>query len=370
MTTPPSTLDDDPSTTLEPPEALDREKALTLTACAAVAWCARGTRSGRDLVERLMQASAWASRARRHHDLAPLLPNEIVSAFDQPVDDWLPGGGGFALVEDGEPSAICLEIADAAGTSTLAEVEQSVIRTAMTNLNARADRESAYTTFRRFLVENAYASQSSAALAVQRVGLELGRVYGRVPEGSTLPLDGTLVFYPCPRCRWPMAVRGDAVSCHRSIPCLKDGARFVRRGNELLALGRHSPPEAICSAGMAALRPGVWRYTVLPGLVELDLAERLTAIPDVTVALWPDVDAYDLDVQRREVRWRIDVKDHRSALGLARHLAERPCTAPTWIVVPDDHADQVPILRRLVPAEAGYTFASVAQLVRLVRGAA
>lgn len=138
----------------------------------------------------------------------------------------------------------------------------------------------------------------------------------------------------------------------------------------IVALGPLKAPTPIPCDAHCALLPGIWRYTVLPGLEELDLAARLEQIPGVRVELWPYVDAYDLDVRLGDASWRVDVKDHAFANGLARHLVARPTLETTWIVVPDARRDQVALLRRGVPSDAGYRFASSSDFVRRVTGAA
>lgn len=357
---------------LDAPDALDREKALALASVAATAWCARGgngAQPGRHVIERLMSAASWVSRARRHHSLPAFGVAELVAAFWEPVGTWLPGGGSFVLVEDGQLTPICMDLANDAGGSPLAEVEQDVIRAAMNNLRGRVDEEAAYTAFRRFLVEHAHAEHADAAAALRQVGLDLAGVYQRVPVSAVTRMDGREVFFPCPRCGWPMHVQGSAVSCYRSPTCLAAGARFDLRDGSLVGLSKLPPPSPVSPEGMAALRPGVWRFTVLPGLEELALERRLREIEDVEVHLWPFVDAYDLDVRRGPLHWRIDVKDHSSVTSLARHLNEHPVREPTWIVVPEARREQVPRLQRLVDPDTQYFFADAREIVRRVKGA-
>ncbi|MDP2314351.1 MAG: hypothetical protein Q8P41_15725 [Pseudomonadota bacterium] len=353
-------------------EAVDREKALTLAALAAQAWCTRGgaqPEPGEQLVGHLMRASAWASRARAHRGLRPLSVADLVAAFEVPVADWLPGGGGFALMEDGLPTPICIELVDDAGTSALAEVEQRVILRAMDNLGTRTDAAEGYTTFRRFLVEHATAPHGDAARAVRAVGIDLSEVYEPVAAGAKLATPSGDVFYPCPRCGWPLAVRGSSLSCARSATCLAEGSWFRLEKQSVIPLGKLDSPQPRPCTGVAVLRVGVWRYTTLPGLAEIELATRLEEIAGVQVELWPFIDRYDLDVRLGEHQWRVDVKDQTSAMRLARHLAERPAREATWIVVPDARRDQVPILHRNVPPEARYLFAYSSEFVRRVKGA-
>lgn len=355
---------------LDASDAVDCEKALVLSAVAATAWCARGSGGsldGRQVLARMMLAASWVSRSRRHRDLPPLSVADLVDNFTKPVETWLPSAGTLVLVEDGQPTAVCDDLADDASGSPLAEVEQRVIRKAMDNLRGRPNEEAAYTKFRRFLVEHAHAQHSEAGMALMPVGLDLAQVYERVGGMAVARLEGRDVFFPCPRCRWPMAVLGTSVTCRRSPTCIAAGARFDLREGRLVPLSKLSAPTPKPVDGMAALRPGVWRFTVLPGLEELELERRLAAIDGVEIRLWPFVDAYDLDVRRGAGHWRIDVKDHSSATSLAQHLNEKPVTAPTWIVVPAIRRDQVSRLQRLVSADMGYRFADVHEIVRRVQ---
>ena len=358
--------------TMAAPEALDTDKALVLAASAAAAWCSRGTPAaapGRKLVESLMQAASWVSRARRHRQLAPIPVAELVDCFIRPSTEWLPGGPGVVLVEGGTASPICLELAEDSGTSPLAEVEQRVIETVMGNIAGRPDAAGVYRRFRRFIVEHAHARHADAVAEVGAVGVDLASVYGEVSVDARIVLRGEQQFYPCPRCRWPMRVAGAQVSCASSTTCLGAGARFTLREGALVALGPLESPSPVRCAGAAAVRVGLWRYTVLPGLEELDLGARLEGLPGVEVTLWPHLDQYDLDVRAGKERWRVDLKDYASAMGLARQLQARPVHEVTWVVVPDAKRGQIPVLQRLVPEEARYLFAHSSQFVREVRAA-
>ena len=196
----------------------------------------------------------------------------------------------------------------------------------------------------------------------------LAELYQEVSSHAVTAVDGRDCFYPCPRCRWPMKVTETQVRCASSSPCRQAGATFARSDDGLLALGKLPAPDPVPVAGWAALRQGVWRYTTLPGLEELDLERRLVKL-GADVELWPYVDRYDLDVRRGGQHWRVDVKDHASVPRLARHLADRPASESIWIVVPDSKRDQVPMLRSLVPPELGYRFASSSEFSRLVEAA-
>lgn len=359
------------SESLDAPEVLDLEKALALSARAAMAWCNRGDRDAQStpVTDALMQAAAWVARARRHQKQPPLSLRELVEAFETPIDEWLPSCDVLTLVEYGMATTDCEDLVEDMASSILEDIEQRVIRAAMHNLSGRLGEASTYTQFRRFLVEHAWASHEDAVRISLSVGLELNRLYEYIPGAARVSRDGAEFFYPCPRCRWPMSIRESLLSCRRSPSCLKAGAQFRLTANGLIALGRFVRPDPIPVAGNVSLRSGIWRYTVLPGLAELDLAARLEAVTDVEVQLWPYVDAYDLDVRRGEHHWCVDVKDYASVTALASHLRVHTPRRPTWIVVPDERKEQVSHLKRLVmqKTEIKYEFASSSELVRLVK---
>lgn len=364
----PSKITHQPSLALED---VDREKALALAAVAAVHWCARGTApSGTNakMLSYLMSAVAWVSRARRYRGLPALSVPKFVESLTVPLGDWLPGAPEESLVAAEEPTPFCLEVVDHAGSSQLEEVEQRVIKQALSNLAGRSNSSQLYREFRRFLIENAHADFATAATSILRVQLSLAEIYEPVSTGSLCNIDGTSMFYPCPRCGWPMFASDRLVSCRRSQSCVKAGARYRRHSSLLIALGALPPPCPVNSGSSVALRAGIWRYTTLPGLEELDLAARLGKIKGTEIELWPYLDAYDLDVRRAGSHWRVDVKDHVSTTGLSNHLRGRPATEPTWIVVPDRHRDQVAALQRNAQG-LGYSFASSSEFVSMVRRA-
>ena len=109
-------------------------------------------------------------------------------------------------------------------------------------------------------------------------------------------------------------------------------------------------PQAVPAKGHKALSRGIWRYTTIPGLPELDLYDRL-AERGLKVSLWPGLDAYDLLVEVNakrggRKRFKVDVKDYTSAPTLAKliHAQEGDRGGADWLVVPDYRAGQVHLL--------------------------
>jgi len=185
-----------------------------------------------------------------------------------------------------------------------------------------------------------------------------------VSEWPWCQLEGW--WYPCPMCRWPMRVveAGGEVE----VGCEAHRARGVhyRLSREqggrgvaplLIGTGKASGPVVglPASAEHLALSRPVWRYGVLPTLLEIELRDRLTGRAHVRVEMWPGElrpDEYDLkitaEVPGRRVRtWRVDAKDWASAAALADALLERePKPYPLLIVVPDYQAHEVAYLNQ------------------------
>ena len=187
-------------------------------------------------------------------------------------------------------------------------------------------------------------------------------------------------WFACPVCRWPMRItvhagrggsRTGSVRCfHR--PHTAWGAAFTFRIPDLgrppvlvpgsppgrPAAAEHTVlfpdttgqvPEPVPAEGHKALARGVWRWTTVPGLVEVALYDALVA-RGLGAQLWPDLDAYDLcvrvDAQGGGEEFRIDVKDYTSAILLAKKVQADSGDAggANWLVVPDYRESSLPLL--------------------------
>lgn len=356
---------------------LIRHKATSYLALAAVSWFKyiseeRGVSSAREALSSLSLAAAYVSRVNVAMGGDGLLTTkQLITAFGQPLSEWLIGGPKVILLEGDEPTPFCEDVALSAGSDPAAEVEQQILLTVMDGLGRRADGPARYTEFRRFLIENPVVEEGKARAQAVEVGIALSRLYEPIglecqPETAQEPC-----FYPCPRCGWPMRVSSltGRVAC-RAERCQKAGARFLLRDKKLVPMGRYHSPAPRPVDGVVRLLRGVWRYTLQPGLAERDLAKDLLRIPGVEVDLWPELDLYDLDVRYGDQRWRVDVKDHHSARSLAEHLRAREPRQPIYIVVPNDRKDQRQQLQRLCGTKGAYRFHTSSSFLRLVRKAA
>ena len=93
------------------------------------------------------------------------------------------------------------------------------------------------------------------------------------------------------------------------------------------------------------VRRGIQKFTVLPGISELNLYERLKSLSqeqhlDFSIELWPHLDRWDLLVTTPDGRcWAADMKDWSSPYKLAKAYDDKPPPVPSngevWIVFPD-----------------------------------
>jgi hypothetical protein len=137
---------------------------------------------------------------------------------------------------------------------------------------------------------------------------------------------------------------GNIIQCP-SMVCRSEGATFQQSGSSLMPLGKQKPSTAVPVNGRLRLRRGVWRYTLQPGLVELDLHKRLRRIPGVSVELWPELDRYDLRLRAGGSTWLVDVKDWTHASALAEYFRGSDGTEPLFVVLPNWHIEQLVVLR-------------------------
>lgn len=349
----------------------DLTVALAKCAVAAIRWHDRQL-EGVARLGAITDAMAWAGRAAGGR-LPARTVTDFLSLMKRPSVEYLPGADALPLVDEAGASDhaqdLVAELGDAlSGMELEAEVVQSHIGHARTILGRHPDGTLRYRAFRRFLIDHPYATFDVVQDGLLAADVQPGLLYEAIPPSRRHRRPSGEVVYPCPRCRWPMPIVGDLVQC--SSPACRDaGARFRCRTGDapLLALGTLSAPEPVAvSADMAQLRRGVWRYTLLPGLVELALADRLNRLDGVSVELWPERDRYDLRIRVGTHTWVVDVKDWGSAPALARHLSHVEPPELVHIVVPAHKKQQLGVLRERCPNRK-FAFCTDRQLVEAVR---
>lgn len=330
---------------LEEAEAHYGDEALAECARAAVSWY-----STTDAAEKRLACArrGMASAARANKGESPARTvSEFLSLMKRPVAEWLGGVPGGPLVETDAPSEFAQDIvSETGGPDVNAEVEvvQGRIGEARKIFAKRPNGDEEYRRFRRFIIEHGYATLEQAQVGVLAAGIAPPDLFEEIPSSCVISNPRGAVFLPCPRCRWPMRRHGRLIQCEAFV-CRSVGAVFQEMEGGLIQLGACKPGPPIPRADHLRLRRGVWRYTLQPGLVELDLEKRLLRIPGVTVHLWPDRDRYDLKIQSSASTWMVDVKDWSRASALAGYFLRNPALEPLIIVVPDWRADQVSLLR-------------------------
>lgn len=252
--------------------------------------------------------------------------------------------------------------------------------TSGTVLEAEMDQDKVYSALRKRMVQEDYVhGRSSLIRTPAGADGELRRL--NLPSAIAefyRPISYAALFdrwwFPCPICRWPMRIvqrggrgaRTGAVRCfHR--PHADRGAQYSFKipdigkpptlvpipgsaqppGNASVLAPRVNEhvPEPVPADGHKALTRGVWRWTTIPGLVEIGLYDALTS-RGLAVQLWPDIDSYDLHVEAGGEVFRVDVKDYSSAILLAKKIDadEGDAGGAEWLVVPDHNESSVPLL--------------------------
>jgi REase associating with pPIWI_RE len=324
---------------------LARELAVGWAARAAVQWHESG--NGRPGAS---NGQALLGLGRAQAELGRLLgrpivgrgPAEFLSLLRQPLGAWLPeelrtpGDGDIRLLDDEDVSADAELLALEYRTDPDARFEAEVVERRVADVLFGLPMET-YPTARRFLIEHQAGPEAAVVRGLTTLGFRASSgIYEPVPAASVL--DGC--WWPCPSCGWPMRVEAGGVAC-RYRPHRAAGASYllVDRRLHRIAPSRAPVPEPAPVAGACRLSAPVWRFIAIPGLAELDLAERIgIRMPDAKVDLWPDRDAADVRVDIGGRRIDADVKDWSDPVQLLSFLLRR--AGDGWpiarhIVVPD-----------------------------------
>lgn len=274
----------------------------------------------------------------------------------------------------------------ASGDLLEAEMDQERVYAA---LKKRQD-QAAYVDGRKALIETPAGPDSK--LRKLRLPSSVADFYRPITHAATFDRW----WFACPICRWPMKI-----TIRRSRGSKTGSARCFHRPHTMLGAAYHfkipgggKPPSLVPAAsapprpsgddsvlftdvsghipepslveGHKALARGVWRWTTIPGLVEVGLYQALED-RGLKPVLWPDLDSYDLYVKAGTSPFCIDLKDYTNPLLLARKVQtdEGDAGGAQWLVVPDYRAPSVPLLST-VCQEFGLNVATAGQIGALV----
>lgn len=188
--------------------------------------------------------------------------------------------------------------------------------------------DESYRQIRTFLIENAVVAADVLYPFVARFPKELSNHIFVCYDEFTSKIEH---YRRCPRCGWTLSYKNGEWQCGAYDLCGQVQAKSYK------------PEEWPMNNRLFRLKEGVHRYTLLPGLAELNLKGKLEA-HGFNVELYPDVDRYDLWVHKdgRTIAM-IDVKDFSHPLNLAYffnqlsddQLAKYTSVENVLVVIPD-----------------------------------
>ncbi|MBD0694934.1 hypothetical protein BG452_18315 [Streptomyces sp. CBMA123] len=339
--------------------------------------------------------------ARLSGDLADLLPDgvspEEMTGVHLINDDGLFEEDLFDLDQEQREVAWAVQKATRDGRSTsIAEIEQEMDQVTVNSGLRKRGTQEAYVKGR----SNLSRFPAGTEAVIRR--LNLPSVVGQFYRPISFAALYEQWWFACPVCRWPMritrhrsrkSVNGRAQCFYRPHaklmgasytfkvpvagrpPTLIPGApppAFTGAASVLAPNPRGAVPQPMPASGHLALARGPWRYTTVPGLLEIALYDALlarsfAAAPEPgmsptalgadadcpgSVTLWPYLDTYDLHVDvwlsgGQTKSFLLDIKDFTSEMLLAKKIQADGGDngGAEWIVVPDHREASLPLLR-------------------------
>lgn len=201
--------------------------------------------------------------------------------------------------------------------------------------------------------------------------------YAPVADLGGVQVDGW--WFPCPACRWPMRMEAATGGVWR-VRCEAHAARGIAyttrpadwSGRPALAAAGKQASEVEgqpATADHLAVSRAVWRYVTLPGIVETDLRNHAQQL-GAEVAMWPNLDEFDLLIVLGGKSWRVDAKAWASPAALAQALlAAEPPRQHLEIVIPDHQRSACAALNDML-AGRHMTARTVSDMRRLLERAA
>lgn len=142
-------------------------------------------------------------------------------------------------------------------------------------------------------------------------------------------------YKKCPNCGWTLKQREGAWHCNKDQTC-RQLANFTN-------LKRFEENEG----KMYRMKPGVQKYTLLPGMAEEEIAKRLRE-KGYTISIYPNIDEEDIAIVFDDYSVYIDVKDYRNPYTLAQYLIQKKPSKNSWYVIPSYHEEIFPAYKQIV----------------------
>lgn len=279
----------------------------------------------------------------------PLTPLELEEQIYTPLEIWLQEDvrAGFSgpLSIANVPTSMCLEIMFETDPANSWEKVQSIIRTVRNICKLSPSGQMIYEKFRRYIIEHPLIpSDSEISDLLVPLGISFHDLYQKIPPH----LVKNERVYPCPSCGWPMAIQTEPVKCG-AFWCWDKIGRHEWVGRRLMNTGTAQAVEGHLFTNQYMLHPAIWKFTLIPGLLELSVANRLEQLGYPT-QLWPHYDRADVATIILGETVNIDAKVWSSSFLLASHLASMPVGDPCMIVIPDSKSGDLNFLRQKAPA--------------------
>ncbi len=294
----------------------------------------------------ICEAQAWLWRLMPDKPIPSAL--ELEGKLATPIEQWLPQSVCAdyigALLAGDIPSQLCSEMLLELDIRQQSEAIQAKVKEVRDRCRIRVNGDDLYRKFRLFLIQHPVISASQAAEILIPLNLQLTDFYEKIP--AHLHEGGKI--YCCPECGWPMNPLRQEVQCD-SFWCREKQSVFYRLNSQLINRSTSQTLEGQPVFEQLRLRPPLWKFTLLPGLLELSLAQRIAEL-GLEVILWPDVDRADLRVNLPHGTFDIDAKVWASPHYLAKQLAESENGSTRWVVIPDYQKVHVAMLAERTPA--------------------
>ncbi|MFD1425902.1 restriction endonuclease-related protein [Kroppenstedtia sanguinis] len=139
----------------------------------------------------------------------------------------------------------------------------------------------------------------------------------------------------CPNCGWSLTMKSGAWRCGRANVCgkLEEVFKWSLQTAELFPFKKRTH--------IYRLRPGIHRYTLVPGIPEKRIADHLAKTHQIE--RYPDQDHFDISIQQDNQKIYLDVKCFRRPTHLATYIEQlgeerlEPFRNVAYFVVPDEY---------------------------------
>ena len=335
-----------------------KAQELALSFCAKAAYAVAAKQPGKMQLVKIDKAMSHLFRLAPQ-DARITEAGTFIDFLEHPLPPWLDPSESVLIDDQGSPTDFCQSIIDESGHDPEAERTQRLIADSRTFFATLPDGDARYASFRKQLIQSGHADMLEATALAAKARIPQPDLFQAIP--ATRQHNG--FFFPCPVCSWPMPIARDGTMACESLRCRQKGAVYHLRGNTVVPLAKAQAPRGIPSENMVQAKRGIWRYTIQPGLAELELEHKLTAIAGVSITMWPHLDSYDLHIQTGEKAWKVDVKDWSNPISLGNHVT-RSVSSDICIVIPNDRVSGLAILRESCPGHSLFTIRQFVQDVR------